>query len=230
MIKTEHTPPGTVSVAERTEQPKTGSDRSDASEPTDMPKRVRPMNENRRRCTATARRTGERCRKSPIIGGTVCRSHGGAAPQVRRAAMARAATADAMALVHSKGYTKMTDPVEALFDVASQMLALRSVLADRVAELTDQDLTHVDRAGQESISALLSALSQSLKDVGQLLVQINRLGLDRRRVDIETAKLQLIAGAIETAVYGDEADLDYEGAQKVLSAISAELGRLPISA
>lgn len=37
--------------------------------------------DDRPRCTATNRQ-GNRCGKSPIIGGTVCRMHGGAAPQV----------------------------------------------------------------------------------------------------------------------------------------------------
>lgn len=39
-------------------------------------------------CTATNRQ-GRRCGKSPIPGGTVCRMHGGAAPQVKQAAMDR---------------------------------------------------------------------------------------------------------------------------------------------
>jgi hypothetical protein len=40
------------------------------------------------RCTATNRQ-GRRCGKSPILGGTVCRMHGGAAPQVQAAAEER---------------------------------------------------------------------------------------------------------------------------------------------
>lgn len=40
----------------------------------------------KRRCVGTVKATGEQCRKSAIKGTTVCRSHGGAAPQVRRKA------------------------------------------------------------------------------------------------------------------------------------------------
>lgn len=40
------------------------------------------------RCTATNRQ-GNRCGKPPIAGGTVCRMHGGAAPQVKQAALER---------------------------------------------------------------------------------------------------------------------------------------------
>jgi hypothetical protein len=42
-------------------------------------------------CTATAKSTGERCRRSPIAGGIVCRVHGGAAPRVKAAAARRLA-------------------------------------------------------------------------------------------------------------------------------------------
>jgi hypothetical protein len=48
------------------------------------PKRLRPAV----RCTAH-RRDGRPCRAWAIHGGTVCWAHGGAAPQVRRAALAR---------------------------------------------------------------------------------------------------------------------------------------------
>ena len=48
-----------------------------------------------RRCTARSSRTGKPCQRAPIVGGTVCATHGGRAPQVRRAAEARIA-----ALVH----------------------------------------------------------------------------------------------------------------------------------
>lgn len=43
---------------------------------------------DRPKCTATNRQ-GKRCGKPPIAGGTVCRMHGGAAPQVKLKAMER---------------------------------------------------------------------------------------------------------------------------------------------
>ena len=42
-----------------------------------------------RSCTARSKSTGKACRQPAIPGGTVCRYHGGAAPQVKAAAMDR---------------------------------------------------------------------------------------------------------------------------------------------
>ena len=44
-----------------------------------------------RQCTATAKSTGKRCTHPPIHGGSVCRFHGGAAPQVIKKARERLA-------------------------------------------------------------------------------------------------------------------------------------------
>jgi hypothetical protein len=42
-----------------------------------------------RRCSAKSKSTGKPCQRPAIPGGTVCRYHGGAAPQVKAAAMDR---------------------------------------------------------------------------------------------------------------------------------------------
>lgn len=47
--------------------------------------------DERRRCTAKSKSTGNRCGNYAIVGGNVCRMHGGSAPQVRIAARARLA-------------------------------------------------------------------------------------------------------------------------------------------
>ena len=42
-----------------------------------------------RRCTAKSSRSGNPCKKAAILGGTVCRTHGGSAPQVKKKALER---------------------------------------------------------------------------------------------------------------------------------------------
>ena len=44
-----------------------------------------------RRRSAKSTRSGKPCKKSPILGGTVCATHGGSAPQVKRKAAERLA-------------------------------------------------------------------------------------------------------------------------------------------
>lgn len=44
-----------------------------------------------RQCSATSRRSGERCKNAPIPGGTVCKFHGGGAPAVKQKAALRLA-------------------------------------------------------------------------------------------------------------------------------------------
>lgn len=46
------------------------------------------MNDSRR-CKAHSSRTGERCKKSAMLGQTTCRKHGGASPQSMKAARER---------------------------------------------------------------------------------------------------------------------------------------------
>lgn len=44
---------------------------------------------NSRRCKAHSSQTGQRCKKAAMLGQTVCRKHGGASPQAKKAARER---------------------------------------------------------------------------------------------------------------------------------------------
>jgi hypothetical protein len=93
--------------------------------------------DDKRRCTATAKRSGERCRRAAIVGGTVCSFHGGKAPQVSRAAEVRAAKlaahAEAERMVARAGVG--ADPVEHLVESLYRAAALVEVWGSMVAAI-----------------------------------------------------------------------------------------------
>jgi hypothetical protein len=56
-----------------------------------------------RRCKAR-NRSGERCRRAPVKGASVCSMHGGRAPQVIAAARTRVVEAQAALQLRAEGY------------------------------------------------------------------------------------------------------------------------------
>ena len=61
---------------------------------------------DRLHCKATSKRTGKQCGLSPIVGGTVCKWHGGGAPQVKLKAAQRLALFLDPTLEHVAGRIK----------------------------------------------------------------------------------------------------------------------------
>lgn len=78
-----------------------------------MARKPKPVREQ---CTATAHGTGVRCRATADPGATVCRVHGGSAPQVKAAAQRRVQTEDARKAVATFGLPVDTEPMQALVD------------------------------------------------------------------------------------------------------------------
>lgn len=76
-----------------------------------------------KRCTATAKRSGERCQRAAIPGGKVCIKHGGTAPQVKAAAERRLAEARAAASLEGWGLQVDINPAEALLELVQTKAA-----------------------------------------------------------------------------------------------------------
>jgi hypothetical protein len=110
-------------------------------------------------CTATNRQ-GRRCGKSPILGGTVCRLHGGAAPQVQAAALER------LKALQPKAITVLESLLDRVEFPTVQMAAVRVVLdraegkavetvtvntlVDRpIEKMSDEELAQAYREGLE---------------------------------------------------------------------------------
>jgi len=71
--------------------------------------------DDERRCTATAKSTGERCKRPAIKGGDVCYQHGGAAQQVQDKAQERL---DRMADSVTADMESRIDDLVGLYDAA----------------------------------------------------------------------------------------------------------------
>jgi hypothetical protein len=194
------------------------SQASDDLTPLTQPEGVRPM--KARQCSATARRTESRCRNAPILGGTVCHKHGGAAPQVRNAARRRLVTSEAAALVAQYEHRPLESPEEALLTIGAETVAIVGALRARVAEL--DTLTVTDRTGAENVAAVLGAYERALDRAGRLLVSINRLNLDERQRTVRSEQVAILAGILRRAVYDPRTGLDYEAGQEVLAAFMDE--------
>jgi hypothetical protein len=74
-----------------------------------------------------------------MLGGRVCRFHGGSSPQARAAAERRLAeqAAESMLapLMASIEVKPITDPLQVLLDVTSEAVALKDFFSERVGEL-----------------------------------------------------------------------------------------------
>lgn len=118
--------------------PLKAKDHTDGANPTDAP-----------RCTATAKGTRQRCKRLPIPGGTVCVKHGGGAPQVQEAAMARLLRLQHPAIARleqlmvqkefpSTAYQAVRDVLDRTMGKAAESLNVN--LHTSIREMTDEEL------------------------------------------------------------------------------------------
>lgn len=145
----------------------------------------------RSQCRAMAKHSHERCGQRPMPGQLVCFWHGGAAPQSRRAAEKRLATAEAAAEVASRlantEAEPIADPLESLARLAGEVQQMRRVLADRVNRAEDPS----------SIGAVvdLAAYERALDRSTRLLDVLARSGFEDRRVRLVEEQAKMFAGA-----------------------------------
>lgn len=148
-----------------------------------------------RKCTAKSSRTGRPCQHAPIKGGTVCLTHGGRAPQVKRKAAERLADLiDPDRVLRSAANIAYSD-IRELFDDQGKLKAIKD-LPDHVAaslasvEVVRQNLTPDDDA-QEWVHKI--KVWDKPKAIDMLMRHLalykDRLGLD---VTPEAAKLMAL--------------------------------------
>lgn len=131
------------------------------------PRGLAAPNPKRRQCTAH-KKNGERCKKPPILGGTVCTHHGGSAPAVRaKAAQRLAAAADSLmatllriaasAESETVQLAAVRDALDRAGFGAAQLVKLAQAKddpwGDLLAEVMDDDVLPVGTAQRRALTA-----------------------------------------------------------------------------
>ena len=112
------------------------------------------MVENNRRCTATAKSTGERCQRAAIKGGDVCHVHGGAAKQVRKKAderlaeMADSTTATIQGQIEDlEAEYELAEDADEKLAIMSEMRRLWKIILDRTGHHPTETHEHTGEGG-----------------------------------------------------------------------------------
>ncbi|MFD8556802.1 hypothetical protein ACFV1N_05875 [Streptosporangium canum] len=142
-------------------------------------------------CTATSKATGERCRLR-VVGGGVCRVHGGAAPQVAAAREARVVALQASA---SSAPVVVRDPATALYGAAQD--------ADEVVQRLKA--TIAERGGLDAAS--LEAFGTWLDRVSRLSKAVIDSGAHKHQVVLAERQGMLLAQAVRQILDGMLAEL-----------------------
>lgn len=115
------------------------------------------------RCTATAKGSGQQCKRWAIAGGTVCRAHGGAAGQVKQKAAARLALAEAL----ERGDRRPS--WEVLADAAHTLDVVAQQVRDQIV------------GGEPVTSVLIERLIDATERQAKLAKTVLDAGIDERR-------------------------------------------------
>ena len=132
------------------------------------------------------KKNGERCKLPPMNGGTVCGSHGGRAPQVRRRAAERVAEANARqeAAKYVANAGELADPLGELLRVAGEMVAWKDWLGERVGQLQADEYRYKSGQGLEQLRSEIGLYTQAMSQVHKVIESLAKLDLEARRTSV----------------------------------------------
>lgn len=176
----------------------------------------------------------EPCTKRSMKGSTVCRNHGGALPQVRKAAASRLATQRAEQIMATLGaHPTDTDPVEGLHLVICWSRTHMDWLRERVQELLPSALTWGDYQVVESqlrgmeikqraqVNAWLDLYYRERQFFTDACAKAIHAGLAEREVRLEEQRGALIADVIRRVL--SDLELTPDQQSRALTAVPFRL-------
>lgn len=161
-----------------------------------------PADGHPRQCTATSKRSGERCRHFAMRGQRVCRTHGGAAKAAKAAAQRRLATEKVRREVSALGLGQgrvPADPAEVMLDALGEaswnVEVYRRAIADLEARIGDYDerstvaLTLFGRGSTTiEVHALVDLYNAERDRAAKLAESCRRCGVEERRIEISAQR------------------------------------------
>lgn len=151
------------------------------------------------KCAGHSKRTGKPCGQSPIRGGTVCKTHGGTAPQVQAKALRRLAASNlerqAAATLDLVEVQEITDPLGLLLDVLGEIRAFQLFLANHVADL-GTDLTGLSKDDVEHVRAILAAYERALERTAKTAALVVRLNIEERLATVREDQVRMLESAL----------------------------------
>jgi hypothetical protein len=172
-------------------------------EPADSP---HPRQGHPRQCSSRSSTTGNQCLRWAIIGGTVCPFHGGNAPQVRRAAQARAAESQVeRELRRLVGLTAtdlpgITDPLEMIARCAAESRYFVEQLSGMVNDLREDISTEDHKTGEEHLRAVLGLYERAMDRTIAASTALAKLGYEERQTRIAEQDSDLIVAVIRASL------------------------------
>ena len=142
------------------------------------------------RCSAKSKRTGVQCGRYVIDGFTVCKWHGGASQKAKAGAARRVVEAQAVQILEKQGVTPLKHPVEELLELGAEARSMQRVLKDRVG-----DPEFADLAGPT-----FAAYERALERISKFLIDLSKLGLEQRKVQLDESKQIQAAQKIQAAL------------------------------
>jgi hypothetical protein len=164
------------------------------------------------KCTAHSSSTGKPCGNRPALGATVCRWHGGAAPQVKAKAAERVAEEMARRalrrIADDQGPAEpVANPLLELSRIAGEALRWKRLVAEHVAQL--EQLRYQGVSG-EQVRAEILLFERALDRCAAVLATIVRLNIDERLAAITEQQGHVLAGVVVSVLerldLGDKAD------------------------
>lgn len=159
---------------------------------------------DRPRCNGTTKPNtpeASRCRKQPVKGATVCRTHGGSAGQVKAAAEQRELASKADAEVRKlwvglDAAPEVKDPVSSLARLAGALEQAVDVVGSKVNDLGSV----ASGSSMQQLRGEVVLLERLLGQLRQALDAMARLGIAEKQVELEQARAEIVVQAFSAGL------------------------------